>query len=112
MKPQVVRAGANAELGRQLLEAMRDAIRTDGCAAVGRPGAHIGLRRQGRPGGEHRRGLPRPVRLEQLDGVRADGDAAFGVGLGVLVDQRPTGDPDHTAGDPAPRQRPGRRRAT
>ena len=31
--------------------------------------------------------------------VRTDGHSALGVGLGVLVDQRPACDSDHAAGD-------------
>ena len=43
--------------------------------------------------------LPQAIGLDELHSVGTDGHSALGVGLGVLVDQRPACDFDHAAGD-------------
>src|SRR4029450_5906183 len=43
--------------------------------------------------------LPQAIGLDEFHSIWADGHSALGVGLGVLVDQRPACDPYHAAGD-------------
>jgi hypothetical protein len=43
--------------------------------------------------------LPQAIGLDELHRVDTNGHSTLGVGLGVLVDQRPACDSDHAAGD-------------
>src|SRR5512133_436785 len=54
---------------------------------------------QARPDGQRGLDLPQAIGPDELHSVRTDGHSALGVGLGVLVDQRPACDADHAAGD-------------
>jgi len=97
--PQIVEAGAYAETGRKQLEAMGDPVGAGRLAAVRLLGEHIGVRGQARPDGQCGLDLPQAIGLDELHRVATDGHSALGVGLGVLVDQRPACDSDHAAGD-------------
>jgi hypothetical protein len=73
---QVVQAGAHAKLGRQPLEAVRDAARADGLATVGRPGEHVGVEWEGGSARQRRLDLARAVRPE-LHGSDLRRDVGF-----------------------------------
>src|SRR4029450_713976 len=67
-------------------------------AAVWLLGEHIGVCGQAGPDGQRGLDLPQAIGLDELPGGGTDGHSAVGVGLGVLVDQRPACHSDHAAG--------------
>jgi hypothetical protein len=91
------RVGGRSDQGRA-------GLRLSKPGAPAQPGAQ-----RRREGDQQRLELPAGVRarldrpgagkLQQFDRLGANGDAALGVGLGVLVQQWPARDPGHAPGD-------------